>query len=163
MNVLICGTLDSSAANEELDIVNELAHALTKQGYIVDVFMLPFNPYFKLIPEQIVAMRLFNIHFADILITIGYPALFISHPRKSSYLFETPPMLHEFQNNNPEFDRVKNAVIEAERRCLHETGTIVCSSLYLQNELQEHYGILSECYAYEAATIDNLVKRLVNV
>ena len=156
MNILIGGSLESCTGQEELEIANGIKTALVKQGHTVDSFMLPFEPDFQAIPEQIAALQLFALESTDLLITVGYPAMFLPHPRKSVYLLKTAPMAHEYWGtqygtlDNPSFYRIKVAIHEAEQKYLKQVRTIVCGSQLLQRDLIERYGISSTVGYYPA-------------
>ena len=156
MNILIGGSLESCTGAEELQIATALADTLKAQGHTTDMFMLPYEPDAQGLPEQITALHMLTLESTDLLITVGYPALFLPHARKSCYLLKTAPMLFEYWDTeygalyNPSFYRIKEAVTKAERRCLQESKTIVCGSNLLRQDLEGRYSIQPHVCYYPA-------------
>ena len=155
LNILIAGSVESCSTNEEQQIAECLLVELANQGHSVDMFMLPYEPDTQGLPEQIAALHLLRIESVDLLITVGYPAMFLPYHKKSTYLLKTASMLYEYWDTqygtlyNPSFFRIKEAIINAEKHSLHQTQMVTCGSQLLQEDLQSRHGIESTVSYYQ--------------
>lgn len=150
MQILIASSISPFTGREEIYWTEAIAENVKKLGYQVDTFMLPVVQDPLLIPEQIAAVRLLDIaNRSDLLITIGYPAFVIYHPRKRVLLFSLIPGLHEHFDTeygilaNPQYHYIRSFVIEAEKKCLAEAEKIICASMSLTSKISKDYGLNS--------------------
>lgn len=135
---------------EEMYWAEAIAQKLKEKNIEVDMFMLPIVQNPLLLPEQMVAYRLLDtVGSCDLLLTIGYPAFVLKHHKKRVLLFSLASNLHEWFDteygilSTPQYQRIRNAVINAERRCLSEAERIVCASNMLSSKLKTEYSINS--------------------
>lgn len=146
MRILVACSMFSFSSREEIQWFQKITTVLRKQNHEVDTFLLPVVDNPLLLPEQLLATRLLNIeNSCDLLITIGYPAFALIHPRKSALLFSLVSSLHECFNTEygilatPQYYRIRNAVINAERNCLSEAVRIICASNTLASKIKDDY------------------------
>jgi len=146
VKILIAATAESCSGREEVLLASALTDVLSTK-YRVDSFILPYEPDILATPEQITATQLLTLEDTDMLITIGYPAMFLNHPNKRICLADIAPTFHEYWNTHmgvldvPATHRARVAMIQAETVCLRSAHAIVCGSRLLQNDLQSRYKV----------------------
>lgn len=147
MKILIAGSVNEYSSYEEEGIVKILAEELKRKGHTVDSFLLPYKPDPLTLPDQILAYSMLDVNTAELLITVGYPACVIEHPRKIIYLLETVPMLHEYWDTeygvlgNRQYSDILITVNNIEQRCFNEAKRVFCASKILQNDLRSRHGL----------------------
>lgn len=146
MNILIAGALDPFNNKEEKVFAEFVSDYYTEKGHTTDICYLPFKPDYHGVHEQILAYRLLTTYpAADLLITIGYPAFALKHPRKYSFLFEFLPEFHSQYNTEFGFNDLYYRIEKDQRKvanlhrtekiCLNETKGIYCASEVLKKIL----------------------------
>ena len=151
MRVLIVGSCSPFSGREEIQCTTILTKALRNKGIDVDSFMLPFVNNPLLIPEQMMALRLLDVeNSCDLLLAVGYPAFVLKHPRKRVLLFSLSSSLHEHFGteygvlSTPQYQRIRDAVHAAERKCLREAERVLSASSTLANHIQTLYHLPAE-------------------
>lgn len=147
---MIAASVSCFSAREEIYWADAIARRLREKNFEVDMFMLPIIQNPLLLPEQMVAYRLLDaVGSCDLLLTIGYPAFVLKHHKKRVLLFSLASSFHEWFDteygilSTPQYQRIRNAVINAERRCLSEAERIVCASNRLASKLNSEYNLNS--------------------
>ncbi len=83
MRILLAGSVSPFTGREELHWMHAISKGIKELGFKIDTFMLPIVQNPLLLPGQMMALRLLNIKaICDLLITVGYPAFVLNHPRK---------------------------------------------------------------------------------
>ncbi len=151
MRIMIAASVSPFTGREEIHWAEALRKELINQKHEVDLFMLPIVQNPLLLPEQMTAMRLLDIKDnCDILITIGFPAFLLKHSKKRVILFSLAPSLHEHYDTEfgilatPQYQRIREAVHQAEKKCLSEAERIICASKTLSDQLMSDYKLRSE-------------------
>lgn len=162
MRVLIAGSCSPFSGQEEIHWTTIITKALKNKGYEVDTFMLPFVNNPLLIPEQMLSLRLLDVKSnCDRLVTIGYPAFVLNHPHKRVLLFSLSSSLHEHFGteygvlSTPQYQRIRNAVHEAERKCLIEAKRVLCTSEILAAQIQTQYRLPTKALIFEGILNDS--------
>jgi glycosyltransferase involved in cell wall biosynthesis len=150
VRVLIASSVSPFSARQEMYWAHAIEDKLRQQGTQVDMLMLPIIMDPLLLADQMLAYRLLEIeNSCDLLITIGYPAFVLKHSRKRVCLFSLASHLHEWYNteygilSTPQYERIRHAVINAEKRCLEEAERILCASRTLTSRLQSVHKLKS--------------------
>jgi glycosyltransferase involved in cell wall biosynthesis len=144
--ILIAGCVSVFTGREELHLTQTISQGIKKLGYQVDMFMLPFVNNPLLIPEQMMSLRLLDVESScDLLLTVGYPAFALKHRHKRVLLFSLSSSLHEHFGaeygviSTPQYQRIRDAVYAAERKCLMEAERVLCASEALAAQIQAQY------------------------
>lgn len=153
MRVLIASSYSPLSNREEGKWTTILSQRLGNKGMQIDNFMLPFVNNPLLIPEQMMALRLLDVEkSSDLLITIGYPAFVLKHPHKRVFLFSLASSLHEHFNteygilSTPQYQRIRDSVHRAERKCLAEAERIVCASETLATQIRTQHNLAAQAF-----------------
>jgi glycosyltransferase involved in cell wall biosynthesis len=154
--ILIAGCVSVFTGREELHLTQVVAQAVKKLGHQVDMFMLPFVNNPLLIPEQMMSLRLLDVEGScDLLLTVGYPAFALKHRHKRALLFSLSSSLHEHFGteygvlSTPQYQRIREAVHVAERKCLMEAERILCASNALANQIQAQYHLPAKALIFD--------------
>ena len=142
MKILIIGTVDADYNDREEVLCERLFYELGQREHDVDVIYLPFKRDMLNAVEQIMAYSLVNSARADALITIGYPACFVSHPgnKKISYLFDCYPEIHEKFGFKLREHRVEERVKIIENITIAEENALVeAKAVFVASEKLQHY------------------------
>jgi glycosyltransferase involved in cell wall biosynthesis len=130
---------------------------LKNKGIDVDSFMLPFINNPLLIPEQMMSLRLLDVEGScDLLLAVGYPAFVLKHRQKRALLFSLSSSLHEHFGteygvlSTPQYQRIRDAVHAAERKCLIEAERILCASEALAAQIQVQYHLLAKALIFDS-------------
>lgn len=162
MNILIAGSIDAYANREEKAFVEEIVSIVKKGGNNADYFYLPFHNDLYSIPQQMLSLRLLTIGLeSDILLTVGYPAFALKHPKKFSFVLGLSSQFHEYWNSEygalEEFymaERLQNLqkiVWNAEQTALCEAKEVFCSTRMLQQNIQQELEIKSNLFSFSAS------------
>ncbi|MDD3333888.1 MAG: hypothetical protein PHI98_00080 [Eubacteriales bacterium] len=147
MKILIAGALAPYSNRQEKALCEAVEQHYRSQQHTTDLFYLPWEPDFYGAHEQILAYRLLTVYNeCDILITVGYPAFALQHPRKYAFLFDFFPAFHtqygtdygfkdQFFRVDQDQKMVKN-LHQAEKVCLGEARKVFVASSTLQENLQ---------------------------
>jgi glycosyltransferase involved in cell wall biosynthesis len=148
MRVLIAGACSPFSGREEIHWTAALTESLKNKGVDVDSFLLPFVNNPLLISEQMMSLRLLDVEGScDLLLTVGYPAFVLKHRHKRALLLSLSSSLHEHFGteygvlSTPQYQRIRDAVYAAERRCLMEAERILCASETLVTQIQTQYDL----------------------
>ena len=151
MRVLVAGCFSPFSGREEIHWINAIVEGLRDKKIEVDMYMLPFVQNPLLLPEQMMALRLMDTEErSDLLLTIGYPAFVFKHSHKRVLLFSLASCLHEWFDSEygvlstPQYQRIRRAVIDAERICLSEAERIFCASRTLATRINEDFNIQTD-------------------
>src|SRR5215213_9600734 len=157
MRVLIAGSCSPFSGREEIRWTTILTKTLRDKGIDVDSFMLPFVNNPLLIPEQMMSLRLLDVKKScDLLLTVGYPAFVLQHPHKRVLLFSLASSLHEHFGteygvlSTPQYQRIRDAVHAAERKCLMEAEHILCASKTLATQIQVQYHLPAKALIFDS-------------
>jgi len=161
MNILIASTVSAYDNREEKALVQEINSIVKEMGHNVDFFYLPYNNDLYSIPQQMLSLRLLTIGLeTDILLTVGYPAFALKHPKKYAFLFSLSSQFHEYWNSEygvmEEFFtasrllNIRNSVWHAEQIALREVKEVFCSTKMLQNIMQRDVDINSNLFSFSA-------------
>ena len=83
MKVIIASTIVPFIEGGGTFIVDWLARMLECSGHEVEVFKIPFHSWYPEMPDQMLALRLFDVsEHADRLIAIRTPSYLLRHPNK---------------------------------------------------------------------------------
>ncbi len=147
MNILIAGSISADYGYEEKQLVTALTEELKKSGHRVDNFLLPYERDMLSVIEQTLAYQLVDVKNADLLITVGYPACLIEHPKKSVYLFEMIPSYNEYWDTeygvlaSPQYSKIKLAISQIESNMLSDAHKVVCNSKLLADDLKKKHNL----------------------
>ena len=147
MRVLIAGALNPYSNRKEKALCEAMEENYRSQGHMTDLFYLPWDPDFYSTHEQILAYRLLSTHVGcDVLITVGYPAFALQHPRKYAFLFDFFPAFHAqygtdygFKEHYYRVNQDRKMVVnlqQVEKISLKETVKVFVASAFLQENLQ---------------------------
>lgn len=168
MDIYIAATVQADSCYEDKllfnALVREIKEVAKNEGHRVDSFMLPYAYDLISLPEDITAFKLVDTRHCDKLITVGYPACFISHQNKSCFLFQANPKLNEYFGmdygiyNNSDYARIKEIVHNAEKG-LKYASKVVTGSMLLANDIQNRLNISTETfYIGDLLTDDDIYK-----
>lgn len=150
MKIILASSISPLSAREELHWSQAISKQLSDKDHQVDLFTLPIVSDPLLLPEQFMALRLLSIDpDCDMLITIGYPAYALRHPKKRSLLFSLASTLHEWFDSEygvlatPQYHALRRSIQMAEKNCLAEASRIVCGSARLAAQLRDEYKLKS--------------------
>jgi glycosyltransferase involved in cell wall biosynthesis len=159
--ILIAGCVSVFTGREELHLAQLISQGIKKLGYQVDMFMLPVVNNPLLIPEQIMSLRLLDVESScDLLLTVGYPAFAFKHRHKRVLLFSLASSLHEHFGteygilSTPQYQRTRDAVHGAERKCLMEAERILCTSETLAARIQGQYHLAANTVVFDSNLYD---------
>ncbi len=150
MRILIAGSVNDYSCYEEEQLTASLAAELKNMGHTVDYILLPYKAEALSLPDQILAYRMLDVSTVELLITIGYPACFLSHPNKISYLLETAPMLHEYWDSeygilgNYQYSQILIRLNDIEAQSFAQAKKVFCGSRLLAEDLNRRYGFTAE-------------------
>jgi glycosyltransferase involved in cell wall biosynthesis len=157
MRVLIAGSCSPFSGREEIRWTTILTKTLKNKGIDVDHFMLPFVNNPLLIPEQMMSLRLLDVKKScDLLLTVGYPAFVLQHPHKRVLLFSLSSSLHEHFGteygvlSTPQYQRIRDAVHVAERKCLMEAERVLCASNTLAAQIQTQFHLQAKTLIFDS-------------
>jgi glycosyltransferase involved in cell wall biosynthesis len=163
MKIMLAGSVSPFTAREELHWAQAISKKLSESGHQVDLFNLPVVQDPLLLSEQIMASRLLSVDpNCDLLITIGYPAFVLKHPRKRALLFSLASPLHEWFDTEygviatPQYHSLRHSIQAAEKSCLAEADCIVCGSANLAAQLKDEYTLRSASYLLDDVLQDKL-------
>lgn len=148
MRILVAASVSGLCSYEET-LAKEVCADLKNKGYTADYFLLPYKDNVLNLPEQIMSYRMLDLSAADMVITIGYPACFLKHPKKYIYLLETAPSIHEYWDTeygvlgNYQYSQILVAINQLERNTFEAAEHVFCASKLLQEDLNKRYQILS--------------------
>jgi len=118
--------------------------------------MLPFINNPLLIPEQMMSLRLLDVEGScDLLLAVGYPAFVLKHRHKRVLLFSLSSSLHEHFGteygvlSTPQYQRIRDAVHVAERKCLMEAERVLCASETLAAQIQAQYHLPTKALIFD--------------
>jgi hypothetical protein len=150
MRVMIAASVSPFSNREEMHWAQAIRRGLDNKKNEVELFMLPIVHNPLLIPEQMTALRFLDVKdCSDLLLTIGFPAFVLKHPKKRVLLFSLAPSLHEHFDSEfgilatPQYQKIRGAVQNAEKKCLLETERIVCASQTMTKQLMTDLNIKS--------------------
>ncbi len=150
MRVMIAASVSPFCGREEMHWAQAIQGGLRENRIEVELFMLPIVHNPLLIPEQMTALRFLDVKdSSDLLITIGFPAFALKHPRKRVLLFSLASSLHEHFDTEygilatPQYQKIREAVQNAEKKCLLEAERIVCASQTMTKQLMTDLSIKS--------------------
>lgn len=156
MRVLIAGSCSPFSGREEIRWTTRLTEASKNKGVDVDSFMLPFVNNPLLIPEQMMSLRLLDVESScDLLLAVGYPAFVLKHRHKRVLLFSLASSLHEHFGteygilSTPQYQRIRDAVHGAERKCLAEAERVLCASETLAAQIQSQYRLPAKAFSFD--------------
>jgi glycosyltransferase involved in cell wall biosynthesis len=149
MKVAVASTFVPFIAGGATKIVDDLVRALREHGHEVDTIAIPFDsrPFEQ--PDQLVAMRLFDVsESADRLIAIRTPSYLLRHPSKIVWfihhhrgaydLWGTP---YQDIPSTPEGIAVRDAIRAADALGLGEAKAVYANSRVTAARLQRYNGI----------------------
>ncbi len=90
MRVVVASTYVPFIKGGGTKIVEDLQREFVVRGYETETVMFPFYSYWRQVPEQTTALRLFDLTESagdriDLLITIRYPSYALQHPNKVAW------------------------------------------------------------------------------
>lgn len=146
MKILIAGALDPHENHDEKCLCEAISDWYTKNGHTTDICYLPFKMDYHGIHEQILAYRLITTYpESEMLITVGYPAFALKHPRKHVMLLNFLPEFHVNYNTEygymeqwyriPKDQKMRQNLFHIENICLNEAESINCASTFLCDEV----------------------------
>ncbi len=148
MRILLAASVSPFTGREELHWMHAISKGIKELGFKIDTFMLPIVQNPLLLPGQMMALRLLNIKaICDLLITVGYPAFVLNHPRKRVLLFSLASPLHEWFDSEygvlatPQYQSIRRDVQNAEKKCLLDAERIICGSTMLAKKLESEYSL----------------------
>jgi hypothetical protein len=120
--VMIAVSVSPFCGREEMHWAQAIQRGLREKRIEVELFMLPVVHNPLLIPEQMTALRLLDVKDnSDLLLTIGFPAFVLKHPKKRVLLFSLASSLHEHFDTEfgilatPQYQKIRGAVQNAEK------------------------------------------------
>ena len=150
MRVMIAASVSPFSGREEMHWAQTIARGLSDKKTEVDLFMLPIVHNPLLLPEQMTALRFLDVKDrSDLLLTIGFPAFVLKHAKKRVLLFSLASSLHEHFDTEygilatPQYQRIRGAVLNAEKKCLLEAERILCASKTLAAKINADLNIIS--------------------
>jgi glycosyltransferase involved in cell wall biosynthesis len=97
LKVLVASTFVPFIREGGSRIVNDLCVSLDRRGHQVDTISLPFIPDPLTTPEQLLALRLFDVSDrGDLLIAVRMPSNLLRHPRKVVWLIHDDCRAYDF-------------------------------------------------------------------
>lgn len=167
MRILLAGSVSPFTGREELHWMQAISKGIKELGFQIDTFMLPIVQNPLILPEQMVALRLLNIESScDLLITVGYPAFVLKHSRKRVLLFSLASPIHEWFDSEygvlatPQYQSIRQAVKNSEKKCLADAERIVCGSNMLANNLKSEYSLNPSVFILNDASTDESIVNL---
>lgn len=161
MRILLAGSASPFTGREELHWMQAISNGIKELGFQVDTFMLPIVQNPLLLTEQMMALRLLNVESScDLLITVGYPAFVLKHSRKRVLLFSLASPIHEWFDGEygvlatPQYQSIRQAVQNAEKKCLSGAERIVCGSNMLADKLKNEYSLNSTVFILDDVCAD---------
>ena len=90
MRVVVASTYVPFVKGGSTKIVEDLQREFVRRGYETETVMFPFYSKWRQVPEQTMALRLFDLTESagdgtDLLVTIRYPSYALQHPNKVSW------------------------------------------------------------------------------
>jgi glycosyltransferase involved in cell wall biosynthesis len=83
MKIIIATTFEPFVSGGDAVLADSLEHKLLAAGHEVETLRLPFRPWYPEMPDQMLALRLFDLsHAGDRLIAIRTPSYLLRHPHK---------------------------------------------------------------------------------
>lgn len=162
MQILLAGSVSPFTGREELHWLHAISRNIRDLGFQIDTFMLPVVQNPLLLPEQMMALRLLDLEAScDLLLTIGYPAFVLKHPRKRALLFALAPHLHEWFDSEygvlatNQYQIIRDAVRNTEKKCLSEAERIICASGMLADQIKNDYSLDSRAMNLDDASVDD--------
>lgn len=158
MNILIASAIDAYDRREETALAEAIQRIAKDGGHTIDSIYLPYERDLLAVHGQLLSYRLLSVDNVPLLITVGYPAFALRHPNKYSFLFQLTPQFHEQWDTQygvmrqwpreSAFDRLRSAVLHAERACLAEAQTVYAASDAMIGTLQSDLGQSAKKFAF---------------
>jgi glycosyltransferase involved in cell wall biosynthesis len=167
MRIMIAASVSPFSGREELHWARAIRRGLSDKKNEVELFMLPIVHNPLLIPEQMTALRFIDIKdSSDVLLTIGFPAFVLKHANKRVLLFSLASSLHEHFDTEfgilatPQYQRIRGAVQNAEKKCLLEAKRIICTSKTMATQLMTDLNIRSTSLILDDSAEDQEAEHL---
>lgn len=149
MKVAVASTFVPFISGGATKIVDDLVLALREHGHEVEEIMIPFDSRPAEQPEQLLALRLYDVSAsADRLIAIRPPSYLLQHPSKVVWfihhhrgaydLWGTP---YQDIPNTPEGRAVRDAIIASDAVGLGEAQQIFANSRVTADRLKRYNGV----------------------
>jgi len=146
MKILIASTIVPFIRGGSTQIVDWLQAKLALEGHEVEVFRIPFYSYYPVMPDQMLALRLFDLsRSADRLIAIRTPSYLLRHPNKVIWFIHHHRGAYDlwgtrYQDlpNSPEGKQYRDMFIHADNVALAEAEKLFANSQVVAKRLRDY-------------------------
>lgn len=152
VRILIASTIVPFIEGGGTFIVDWLDRTLQAYGYQTEVLKIPFLPHYPRMPEQMLALRLFDLgDKADRLIALRTPSYLLQHPDKVVWFMHHHRTVYDLWNTTyrdipetPEGLRIRDTIVQADNVSLREARKLFAISRTVSERLKEYNRLDSE-------------------
>lgn len=147
MRTLIASTFTPFARDIDRDVAEALRRELQARGHETELTLIPLRQGLAELPAQLLAMRLLDLtesnqNQVDLLVTIGFPASVLAHPRKIAWILDPYPSPgHGFPQATTQSDPIgvshgQNLARRSIRNGLNRSSRIYAATTYARESLE---------------------------
>ncbi len=152
MRVLIASTIVPFVEGGGSFIVDWLEKAMKEYGYETEVLKIPFHSHYRLILQQMVALRLFDIQGrVDRLIAIRTPSYIIPHSNKVLWFIHHHRGAYDLWGtdlqdipNTREGRKLRDSIVAADNAAFREATRIFANSKIVAQRLRKYNHVEAE-------------------
>jgi len=152
MKIIIASTIIPFIDGGGLFIADWLCAKLLEYGHQAEICRLPFCPYWRDMPEQMLALRLLHFEeYGDRLICVRTPSYLIKHPSKFIWFIHHHRPMYDLMGsqyqdvpNTKEGLEYRQCVIDADNKSLFEAKKVYSNSKVMSERLMKFNKIKSE-------------------
>ncbi len=152
MDIVIASTITPFVKGGDVVIVDSLEEALTARGHSVFTLRIPFDPDYRLMADQMLALRLLDVrNYGERLIAIRPPSYLLRHPHKLLWFIHHHRTAYDLWNepyrefpDNEEGLAYRDLIYSSDMAALREARKIFTLSSVVSQRLRHFNGIESE-------------------
>lgn len=139
MRTLIASTFTPFSHDMDRKVAEALRRELQARGHEAELTLIPLRQGPGELPAQLLAMRLLDLtesnqNQVDLLVTIGFPASILAHPRKIAWILDPYPKANPCSpHSNPNGDSIRDVHLHNVARRFIRNGLARCSRIYAAN------------------------------
>ncbi len=152
MKIIVASTMIPFINGGGVIIVDSLVDKLNEYGYEAQALKLPFTSNYKLMMEQMLALRLYHLEdYCDRLIPIRMPSYLLQHPQKYLWFIHHYREMYDLWDSdlmgipkNAETRAIREYVVRADEKAFAEAKKIYTNSREVSKRLLKFNNITAE-------------------
>jgi glycosyltransferase involved in cell wall biosynthesis len=152
VKIVIATTCEPFVSGGDAILVDSLEHMLMSAGHEVETLRLPFHPSYPEMPDQMLALRLFDLsHAGDRLIAIRTPSYLLRHPQKVIWFIHHHRGAYDLWGtpygdlpDTVEGRRYRHAIRSADNAAFAEARAVFANSRVVAGRLKSFNGVAAE-------------------